>query len=150
MAAWSEPDRWNALCTGAACPICLAGLPLDVIATLRASWLAMPERAAGRGYVCVVSQTHAVELHDLAESVALDFMSDLRRVSRALSQATGAIKLNCEIHGNTLPHLHAHFYPRYPGDRFGDGPIDPRPPEQPVYAQGEFASIRSALIEALG
>jgi hypothetical protein len=38
-------------------------------------------------------------------------MGDMRRVSRALKDVTGAVKTNLDIHGNTLPHLHAHFFP---------------------------------------
>lgn len=100
MPAWSDPGHWQALCAGTACPICLRAEPLDRIATLSASWVTMQERAAARGYVCVVSRTHAVELHD-------------------------------------------------PGDHFGEGPIDPGAVVQPVYAKGEFARIRRAVLEAL-
>ena len=150
MPAWTDLDRWHALCTGKACPICARGEPFDVIATLSASWLTMPERAPARGYVCVVSRTHAVELQDLPESAASEFMRDLRVVSKALTKATGSVKLNCEIHGNTLPHLHAHFYPRYAGDHFGDGPITPRAVTWPVYGDGEFTRIRDAVLEAWG
>jgi len=34
--------------------------------------------------------------------------------------------VNYEIHGNSIPHLHAHVYPRFRGDRFVGGPIDNR------------------------
>jgi diadenosine tetraphosphate (Ap4A) HIT family hydrolase len=34
--------------------------------------------------------------------------------------------MNYEIHGNTIPHLHMHLYPRYSGDPFEGEPIDPR------------------------
>lgn len=91
------------------------------------SWVRLP-----------VSRTHAVELHDLPEEDAAAFMRDARRVSRALIAATGAVKLNYEIHGNTLPHLHMHFFPRYRGDRFEGQPIDPRRVAQPVYGPGDF------------
>jgi diadenosine tetraphosphate (Ap4A) HIT family hydrolase len=109
----------------------------------------MPEVAAARGYACLVSSSHAVELHDLPESLATAFMRDARTVSRALAEATGAVKLNYEIHGNTLPHLHMHFYPRYPGDRFERGPIDPKAVAPPVYAEGEFPVLRNAIAGAL-
>ena len=92
---------------------------------------------------------HAVELHDLPEADAAAFMRDARGVSRALAAATGAVKLNYEIHGNTLPHLHMHFFPRYRGDQFEGRPIDPRHAAQPVYAPGEFAQIRDAFLLAL-
>ena len=53
-------------------------------------------------------------------------MRDLQRVSKIVQEITGAVKLNYEIHGNTIPHLHVHLFPRYKGDPFEDGPINPR------------------------
>ncbi len=43
-----------------------------------------------------------------------------------LARLVGPQKVNYEIHGNTLPHLHAHVYARFRGDRFVGGPIDNR------------------------
>ena len=31
--------------------------------------------------------------------------------------------MNYEIHGNSIPHLHLHLYPRFPGDPFEGRPI---------------------------
>ena len=76
-------------------------------------------------------------------------MRDLRRVSRAVAAATGAVKLNYEIHGNTVPHLHVHLFPRYVGDAFEGGPIDPRAAVGPVYAPGEFQALRQRVVEEL-
>jgi diadenosine tetraphosphate (Ap4A) HIT family hydrolase len=114
MSAWNDPARWAALCSGAACPICIRQKPLDVVATLEASWVTMQEAAPVSGYVCLVSQLHAVELHDLPEAAASAFMRDAQRVSRALKTGKGAVKLNLvklnyEMHGNSLPHLHMHL-----------------------------------------
>lgn len=77
-------------------------------------------------------------------------MKDAHRVSSALSSVTGSVKLNYEIHGNTLPHLHMHFYPRYVGDPFEGRAIEPRRVVQPVYGPGQFAAIKSELLRALG
>lgn len=101
------------------------------------------------GYLCLVSRIHAVELHDLSVAQAEQFVRDARAVSRALSEVTSAVKLNYEIHGNTLPHLHMHFYPRYPGDRFEGRPVDPKIAPQPVYAPGQLAELRDRLLDAL-
>jgi hypothetical protein len=61
MGLWNDLDRWSALCSGTACPICNRTEPLDVVAKLEASWVTMQEAAPVRGYVCLVSQTHAVD-----------------------------------------------------------------------------------------
>src|ERR1700761_8358743 len=131
MSAWSDDERWAGLVSGAVCPICRQGEPLDVVAKLEASWVTMQEAAPVRGYVCLVSRRHVVELHDLTEDEAAAFMRDARRVSRAVAAATGAVKLNYEIHGNTLPHLHMHFFPRHRGDPFEGQPINPRLVQHP-------------------
>jgi diadenosine tetraphosphate (Ap4A) HIT family hydrolase len=48
------------------------------------------------------------------------------RVARVLDGLFHPSKLNYEIHGNTIPHLHMHVSPRFPGDPFEGRPIDPR------------------------
>ncbi len=149
MSAWNDPERWKALCQGEGCVICAHAEPMDVVARLEGSWVTMQAAAPVRGYVCLVSRMHAVELHDLDEASYEAFMRDARRVSRAVAEATGAVKLNYEIHGNSIPHLHMHYFPRYSGDQFEGRPIDPRAVRQPVYATGEFARIRSAFLAAL-
>jgi diadenosine tetraphosphate (Ap4A) HIT family hydrolase len=149
MSLWNDSDRWSALCSGEACPICRRREPLDVVAKLEASWVTMEEAAPVPGYVCLVSQIHAVDLHDLPEATACAFMRDARKVSRAVASVTGAVKMNYEIHGNTIPHLHMHFFPRYRGDQFEGQPINPRLAAQPVYAPGEFERTREAFMVAL-
>ncbi|WP_435008732.1 HIT family protein [Tundrisphaera lichenicola] len=149
VSKWDDPSGWQRLIDGSACPICVRGRPLDIIASLESSWLTMPEHAAMPGYVCLVSRVHAVELHDLTEDQAGSFVRDASQVSMALSAVTKAVKLNYEIHGNTLPHLHMHYFPRHPGDRFEGRPIDPRGVPQPVYAPGQFSELRDRLRRAL-
>lgn len=76
MGLWNE-EVWSALCSGEACPICRRGEPLDMLVPLEASWVTMAERAPVRGYVCLVSQTHVVELHDLQEEVGSAYAKGL-------------------------------------------------------------------------
>ncbi len=123
---WRDTERWRALVSGEACPICADYTPSNVviIAELEASLLTTEEGAPFRGYCGLVLKRHAVELHDLGEAEAASLMNDMRRLSRALQDVTGAVKINVDIHGNTVPHLHVHFFPRYVGDPYEDGPID--------------------------
>jgi diadenosine tetraphosphate (Ap4A) HIT family hydrolase len=133
-----------------ACVICRRGKPEDVVAELDSSWVTLGEDAPLRGYACLVFRRHAVELHDLTEDEGAAFMRDIQRCSDALKRVTGAVKLNYEVHGNTIEHLHMHFYPRYPGDPFQNRPIDPKAVTRPVYRAGEIAGFRTRLREALG
>lgn len=149
MTNWNDATRWQGLLDGSGCPICVRGEPLDIIATLPASWLTMSADAPMVGYVCLVSHVHVVELLDFDDTQAAAFMADARRVSRAVQAATGAVKLNYEMHGNILPHLHMHVFPRYPGDSFEGRAIDPRTVEGPVYAAGQFARVRGEIQRAM-
>lgn len=150
MAVWNDPARWSALTRGDDCPICRRGGPKDVIATLETTWVTAQDSAPMAGYACLVFRRHAVELHDLAPDEASAFMRDAQRLSRAVAHVTGAVKLNYEIHGNTLPHLHMHFFPRRRGDTFEDRAIDPRQVKSPVYARDEYRAFVDALTSALG
>jgi diadenosine tetraphosphate (Ap4A) HIT family hydrolase len=149
MSSWRDPDLWAAMCRGDACPICRDGTPRDIVAELETSWVAMGEDAAMRGYAVLVLRRHAVDLHDLTDDEGAAYMRDIRRLSRALANVTGAVKMNYEVHGNTIPHLHTHFFPRYVGDAFEGRPIDPRSITSPVYAPGELAAMRARVRELL-
>ncbi|RNF83742.1 HIT family protein [Montanilutibacter psychrotolerans] len=150
MSKWNSPTEWQRLCDGSGCPICARGQPLNNIAQLDSSWLTMSEAAPMPGYVCLVSRVHAVVLHDLTSSQAESFMRDAHKVSSALSAVTGAVKLNYEIHGNTLPHLHMHYFPRYVGDPFEGHAIEPARVSQRVYSAGQFSKLRDRLLLELG
>ena len=43
--------------------------------------------------------------------------------ARALAELTGTAKMNYGIHGNVIPHLHLHLWPRYRDDPYDVGGI---------------------------
>lgn len=148
MSKWNS-EEWESLCNGEACPICLRGQPLGVMAELEATYLTSGPNSPTRGYCALVLKRHAVELHELGREEAHALMSDLQRVSQAVQAITGAAKMNYEIHGNTIPHLHVHVFPRYRGDRFEDGPIDPRQVHTSPYGIGEYEQFEERLRQRL-
>jgi diadenosine tetraphosphate (Ap4A) HIT family hydrolase len=95
------------------------------------------------GYVCVVAKSHVREPFELAEAERRAFWDDVDRVSAAIAASLRPKKLNYEIHGNVLPHLHVHVFPRWPGDRFEGRPIDPRE------ARPRTEEDRAATVQAL-
>jgi diadenosine tetraphosphate (Ap4A) HIT family hydrolase len=149
MSTWRNTDQWARWVRGDDCPICRSVETDVAVAELEVTRVMMSEDAPMRGYVWLPFRRHVVELHDLTDTEASAFMRDVRRVSRAVAALTGAVKLNYEVHGNTVPHLHLHLFPRYVGDPFEDGPINPRIVDGPVYRSGEFASLLAALRQAL-
>lgn len=150
MSSWRDPERWARWVRGDDCPICAVVAREPALAELEMCRAMLGEEGAPMpGYVWLAVRRHVVELHELTEAEGAALMRDLQRVSRALLAATGAVKLNVEIHGNTVPHLHVHLFPRWVGDRFEGRPIDPKSVREPVYAPGEFAGFRKRLAEEL-
>jgi diadenosine tetraphosphate (Ap4A) HIT family hydrolase len=139
---WDDPERWRSLADGSSCPICLRGQPLGVLVERATTWITSDQSAATRGYICVVNKRHVVEPYELIGAERAAFWDDLLFAADRLARLVGPQKVNYEIHGNTLPHLHAHIYARYRGDRFIGGPIDNR--LQPV-ANVSLDALRAAL-----
>ena len=76
------------------------------------------------GYACVVARRHVEEPFQLPDGEMAAFWRESMAVARALSSLLEPRKMNYEIHGNSIPHLHLHLYPRFPGDPFEGRPID--------------------------
>jgi diadenosine tetraphosphate (Ap4A) HIT family hydrolase len=112
----------------ASCPICsgTAGQPAGVVAELTTVWVTAPTHAPLPGYACVVAKRHVVEPYHLVDRERAVFWEECLLVARTLSDLFQAAKMNYEIHGNTVPHLHMHLYPRYAGDPYEGGSIDNR------------------------
>ncbi len=143
MSGQTDRIEWESQKRGAACKVCLS--KPDAIARLESSWVLIGPNDPMRGYVCLVLGRHAIELHDLTEAEGAAFMRDIRRVSAAVAAILKPVKMNYEVHGNTAPHLHVHFFPRYVGDQFEGVPIDARAAKRPAYAPGQFELFRERL-----
>lgn len=125
-AVWSRPEEWARRRSPEGCVICSSGGPLDIIAELPSTWAIAPVEAPLAGYVGVVARRHVNEPFELPEPERAQFWADSMLVAEAVASVLSPIKMNYEIHGNTLPHLHLHLFPRHPDDPFVGGPVDPR------------------------
>lgn len=87
------------------------------------------------GWTVVVFQRHATELFHLAPTERIQLMEEVNRVAKALAQAYGARKINYELLGNQLPHIHWHIIPRLAND---PAPLEPvwRVPHEPALHTG--------------
>ena len=94
------------------CVICARGGPLDAVVELDASIVTVPADRDPLDYACVVARSHVVEPFDLPGLQRRRYWEEIMRTARALRRVTGASKINYEIHGNTIPHLHTHLYAR--------------------------------------
>jgi len=102
-----------------------------------------------KGYTMVVSKTHAVELYELPERQSTQYFQDMVAVARAIAAAFTPRKMNYEVLGNTVGHLHWHLFPRYEWDPNPKRPTwetnhTPRLPSAEEYAD-TLAAIRRHL-----
>lgn len=77
-----------------------------------------------RGYTIFICKIHANELHELESNFKKQFLTEMGLVAEAVFKAFKPKKLNYELLGNTVPHLHWHFFPRY---------LDDPQPKRPVW-----------------
>lgn len=149
---WCSDAQWSKDLHAENCHFCTAtdasrgeGL---LIQELPSSRLILSNNQHIRGYSILVLKSHHIELHDLAEDLAITFLKDLRASTAAISRAFSPRKLNIEIQGNQAPHLHAHIKPRYPDDEPAHARISHTTPVlelDPESAAKRVLAIRSAL-----
>lgn len=74
------------------------------------------------GYCFVFTREHLTELFHLAPKLRQSIIEEVNRVAAALFQAYKPTKMNYELLGNMVPHMHWHLIPR-----FSSEPLWPRP-----------------------
>ncbi len=71
---------------------------------------------AFEGYTFLTLKWHEEELYKLADKDRKQFLEDMSLVANALSKTFKPDKMNYELLGNSMPHLHWHLVPRYTSD----------------------------------
>lgn len=74
------------------------------------------------GWTVVVLKRHATELFHLAPTERIQLMEQVSRAARGLAETFEAKKINYELLGNQLPHIHWHVIPRLASD---PAPLEP-------------------------
>jgi histidine triad (HIT) family protein len=71
------------------------------------------------GHCLLVPRTHVDHLLDLPDALLAPLMADVRLLARALEAGLGAAgsftAINTKV-SQSVPHLHVHVVPRFPGD----------------------------------
>jgi diadenosine tetraphosphate (Ap4A) HIT family hydrolase len=101
------------------------------------------------GYVLLVLRRHVTELYDLSVAERAALMEEVSRVAQALARVFRPVKMNYELLGNLVPHIHWHLVPRLATDPGLRGPIwtvEHQPAPLPAAAARErIEAIRRAL-----
>jgi diadenosine tetraphosphate (Ap4A) HIT family hydrolase len=78
---------------------------------------------AFEGYAFLTLKWHEEELYKLSDKDRKQFLEDMSLIANALSKAFKPDKMNYELLGNSMPHLHWHLIPRYTSDPMWGRPI---------------------------
>jgi len=97
------------------------------------------------GYCFVFAKSHVTELFHLEQSVRSGVMEEVSRVAAALYELFAPAKINYELLGNMVPHMHWHLVPRFTTDPLWPRPIWSEPHEAVELTATEYAK-RIALI----
>jgi diadenosine tetraphosphate (Ap4A) HIT family hydrolase len=153
--SWMPRERWDALVRGEDCPMCAElarGDEVDAlgytVADLAISRLRLGANQSVRGYCVLICHRHVREPYHLGPADARRFFDDLMRAGAAMERIFQPIKMNIEMLGNALPHLHCHLKPRYYGDSAPGAPIwqdRARHILEPAEYEGWVAQLRAAL-----
>ena len=154
MAKNWKPSNWDALMTGEGCPVCDLihtakqedehGL---AVADLQFSRLFLAKNQYVPGYCIIMCRKHVIEPYELTADERMLFFDDVALAGKGLQEAFKADKMNYNILGNVVPHLHVHIIPRYFTDSAPHRPIDPTPKGQAVYLSAAAYAERITLIQ---
>ncbi|MCU1426745.1 MAG: diadenosine tetraphosphate hydrolase [Actinomycetia bacterium] len=113
----------------AGCDLCAGAQRMDrgddpyAVARLETGFVRLHEVQYFRGYTVFAAKTCVAELHELERGERDLYLAEMSEVAHALSRAFRPRKLNYELLGNSVPHLHWHLVPRYDTDPHPRGPI---------------------------
>lgn len=146
--AW--PTDWPEQVRGVGCPLCtahgtddnghgvrvLAGTHADVYVQ-RLDWT--------RGYaIAIWNGPHVAEPTDLSDQDTVAYWREVLRAGRAIERHYRPVKMNYQLLGNAVPHLHTHIVPRHATD-----PTPGQPLAFPTHNRKQDESSLQDQVEAL-
>lgn len=75
------------------------------------------------GWTLLVLNRHATELWQLGQRERGELIEDVTTIARALADEFSAVKMNYDLLGNQIAHIHWHLIPRLSGDPVPGMPV---------------------------
>jgi diadenosine tetraphosphate (Ap4A) HIT family hydrolase len=127
-----------------------AGTNPFFVTELETCYVVLGDFHAWRGYTLLLAKDCVPELHELPPDRRQQFLAEMALVAEAVWNTFKPAKLNYEMLGNAVPHLHWHIFPRYPDDPERNRPVWFRYQEamkDPRYelSSGELAKMKLDL-----
>ena len=106
------------------------------------------------GYTFVISKQHVTELFHLDRETRGAVIEEVNGVASALYMLFQPDKINYELLGNMVPHMHWHLVPRFATDRLWPRPIWSEPHSELILTADDYAQritmIRKHLTGSAG
>ena len=143
-----------------ACPICaliprFTGDNPHFVAELDSGYAVLGDSQMYRGYTLFIAKRCVPELHELPTGERSRFLQDMALVAEAVFRAFSPRKLNYELLGNSVTHLHWHLFPRHADDPNPQWPVwsNPafidEPRDRPAIPREQLDDLRPRLRAAL-
>ena len=102
------------------------------------------------GYTLLFTKNHVTELFHLDRDLRAALMEEVSTVAQALYNTYAPAKINYELLGNMVPHIHWHIVPRFSSEPLWPRPIWAESHEELFLPPDEYRQrieiIRSAII----
>jgi len=102
------------------------------------------------GYCLVFSRRHVTELFQLDAAERHGVIDEVNRVAEALDRVFRPAKMNYELLGNMVPHMHWHLVPRFADDPLWPRPIWSEPHAEILLDAAGYAERIAVIRQALG
>ena len=100
-----------------------AGTNPYFVMELETAYVVLGDFQCWRGYTLLLSKYCKEELHELDPATRSKFLAEMALVAEAVCNVFKPAKLNYEMLGNLVPHMHWHLFPRYADDPNPQWPV---------------------------
>lgn len=101
------------------------------------------------GYTLLFTKTHVTELFHLDREVRSALMEEVSLVAQALFSVYVPTKINYELLGNMVPHIHWHIVPRFSSEALWPRPIWAELHDELLLSPDEYRVRRETIRGAL-
>lgn len=101
------------------------------------------------GYCLVFTKNHVTELFLLDAATRAAVIEEVNCVAAALYAAFHPTKINYELLGNMVPHMHWHIVPRFTSDPLWPRPIWSEPHEPVILSPAEYTARSNRIRDQL-
>jgi diadenosine tetraphosphate (Ap4A) HIT family hydrolase len=133
------------------CPMCLRWEQESElrIAEMTHSYVTLNRDQFFPGYTLLFTKIHVTELFHLDQTIRAELTEEISRVAGALFSVFHPDKINYELLGNMVPHMHWHLVPRFSSEALWPRPIWSEPHNELLLSPAEYSQRIKLIREAL-